>query len=28
MEISPKYCDVIIQRWENATGQKAVLDEG
>jgi DNA modification methylase len=28
MEISPKYCDVVIQRWENATGQKAVLDEG
>lgn len=28
MEISPKYCDVIIQRWENATGKKAVLDEG
>jgi len=28
MEISPKYCDVIIQRWENATGQKAVLSEG
>jgi len=26
MEISPNYCDVIIQRWENATGQKAVLD--
>jgi len=26
MEISPQYCDVIIQRWENATGQKAVLD--
>jgi DNA modification methylase len=26
MEISPKYCDVVIQRWENATGQKAVLD--
>ncbi|NDB14338.1 MAG: site-specific DNA-methyltransferase [Betaproteobacteria bacterium] len=26
MEISPKYCDVIIQRWENVTGQKAVLD--
>ena len=26
MEISPKYCDVIIQRWENATGQKAILD--
>lgn len=28
MEISPKYCDVIIQRWENATGKKAVLHEG
>ena len=28
MEISSKYCDVIIQRWENATGKKAVLDEG
>ena len=28
MEISPKYCDVIIQRWENATGKKAVRDEG
>jgi DNA modification methylase len=28
IEISPKYCDVIIQRWENATGQKAVLDGG
>lgn len=26
MEISPKYCDVIIQRWENATGKKAVLN--
>jgi DNA modification methylase len=26
LEIDPHYCDVIIQRWENATGQKAVLD--
>jgi len=26
IEISPKYCDVILQRWENATGKKAVLD--
>jgi site-specific DNA-methyltransferase (adenine-specific) len=26
MEISTQYCDVIIQRWENATGKKAVLD--
>ena len=23
-ELDPKYCDVIIQRWENLTGQKAV----
>lgn len=23
-EISPAYCDVIVTRWENATGQKAV----
>lgn len=28
MEISPKYCDVIVKRWENATGKKAVLDAG
>lgn len=25
MELDPKYCDVIIQRWENLTGQKGVL---
>ena len=24
-EIDPKYCDAIIQRWENLTGQKAKL---
>ncbi len=24
MELSPHYCDVIIQRWENITGEKAV----
>jgi len=24
MEIDPVYCDVIIRRWENFTGQKAV----
>lgn len=24
MELDPKYVDVIIQRWENFTGQKAV----
>lgn len=27
MEISPRYCDVIIKRWENLTGQKAELIE-
>ena len=27
MELDPHYCDVIIQRWENLTGQKAVLCE-
>jgi DNA modification methylase len=26
MEISPQYCDVIVQRWENLTGKKAVLE--
>jgi DNA modification methylase len=25
MELDPKYCDVIIQRWEDFTGKKAVL---
>lgn len=25
MELDPKYCDVIIERWENLTGEKAVL---
>ena len=25
-EIDPKYCDVIIQRWEDLTGKKAVLE--
>jgi site-specific DNA-methyltransferase (adenine-specific) len=25
MEISPQYCDVIVKRWENLTGKKAVL---
>lgn len=24
----PKYCDVILTRWENFTGQKAVLLNG
>ena len=24
MELSPAYCDVIVKRWENLTGDKAV----
>jgi len=27
-ELDPKYCSVILQRWENFTGQKAVLIDG
>ena len=25
MELDPKYCDVIVKRWENFTGKKATL---
>jgi DNA modification methylase len=28
MELSPQYCDVIVTRWEQATGKKAVLSAG
>ena len=28
MEISPKYCDIIINRWEEYTGKKAVRVRG
>lgn len=28
LELEPKYCDVIVKRWENLTGKKAVLDAG
>jgi site-specific DNA-methyltransferase (adenine-specific) len=27
MELDPKYCDVIVKRWEQFTGKKAVLEE-
>jgi hypothetical protein len=26
MEISPQYCDVIVKRWQNATGKQATLE--
>ena len=26
MELDPKYCDVIIKRWEQLTGNKAILN--
>ena len=28
MELDPAYCDVIIERWENLTEQKAELING
>lgn len=27
MELDEKYCDIIIQRWQKFTGQKAMLEE-
>ena len=26
MELDPKYCDVIVTRWQDFTGQQAILD--
>ncbi|MCA9557116.1 MAG: site-specific DNA-methyltransferase, partial [Myxococcales bacterium] len=26
MELDPHYCDVIVKRWEEATGRKAELE--
>lgn len=28
MELDPRYCDVIVKRWETLTGKKAVLADG
>ena len=28
MELDPRFVDVIVKRWENFTGEKAVLLEG
>ena len=27
MELDPKYCDVIVKRWEDFTGKKAILSD-
>jgi DNA modification methylase len=27
MELDPKYCDVIVRRWEDFTGKQAILAE-
>jgi DNA modification methylase len=26
IELDPKYCDVIVQRWQQLTGKEATLD--
>ena len=28
MELDPAYCDIIVQRWENLTGEEAIRWEG
>ena len=28
LELDPKYCDVIVKRWEQFTGKKAELENG
>lgn len=27
MELEPKYCDVIVKRWENLTNREAILEK-
>ena len=27
MELDPKYCDVIVTRWQNFTGEQAILED-
>ena len=26
IELDPKYCDVVVQRWQGLSGKKATLD--
>ena len=28
MELDPRYCDVIIKRWQDLTGEDAVREDG
>ena len=28
LELDPRYCDVIVERWQNLTGKQATLDGG
>jgi DNA modification methylase len=28
MELDQKYCDVIINRWQNFTGKEAIHEDG
>lgn len=28
IELDPKYCDVIVRRWEEFTGKKALRESG
>ena len=28
MELDPRYCDVIIKRWQAMTGKDAVREDG